>query len=320
VPLIAALGAAAVCNWRWPIALRAAAIAVGVTLAVLNLPSIPTIPWQTVFGNETEQQYRHTHIPGYDAAQFLSLQALWPDAAILSVPVFNFVPQWLTHHRVLDIWENAQVVCRDASGKRAACYALDGPPLLANMDRLHVAALAIRRDEAWTAQGGALRLEGPFLRRYFHLLGYFEGTFLYLRGPGGEVVTSDLTAHTDPALLFRVRPVMGDERLALLFKDPGSATFDVTLGDHPYLEFALGRHAGHAIHEVSEMSVVVDVDGESRTVFSHFLMPADAPQNWAQFHVDLSEFAGRKVRLELRAGALVAIADPVVYATGSAGI
>jgi hypothetical protein len=346
IPLLAGLGATGLCHPRLPRWIRAAALTVGLLLPLVNLPGLDDfwvsggsyvlreIPWGVAIGSESEDTFRRRQIPDYDAALFLNKQAQL-QGAILAVPGFHFFPQWLTRLRVLDVWENAQAVCFDSNRQREHCYQLDDSVLLRNMDDLHVQVLAIRRDQDWSAHHRALRLEDLFLRRYFRLLGYVGGTFLYARDlegpePDRVYVNADLTSrwaqrdHAGSSVaggtvqLLPQGPLAEDGRFAVELFGESGVWFDVLLGDSPQLAFSVAQDMRYQQEDLSG-SLTVMVDG--RKLLEDFLSPQDFRDNWKELRVDLAEFAGRTVHLEIRlkprdpgGRPSLAIADPVIYA------
>jgi len=344
IPLAAALTAAGVCHPRLPKWLSTGAAAAGVVLALVNLPgfnrawvgggvnTMTDVPYQTVFGRATADEYRRRFIPGYDAVKYLNAQALPDSSIVLPVPAMALFPPWISRMNILDIWDNGHIVCEDARQKPADCYTITGRALRRNMDLAGVSVIGIRRDADWAANRLALRLEDPFLRANFRLIGYGGGAFFYQRNrlgpePGLPYVNTDLlyraAVHWDAAVdesAIRMMPVQsrgGDERLCLVFQHPGQARFEMDLGDRPWLSFFLGWAEGAAVDEGSEVAV----EAGGRVIWTHYFTGDDAPQGWREYRVDLSAFAGRRVPLVLRVGprpggapGVVSMADPVVYA------
>ncbi len=346
LPLLAGLGAAGLCHPRLPRWLRATALAAGLLLPLVNLPglnrawvggsgavfALSNIPWDVTMGSQSAETYRRIQIPDYDAAVFVNAQALPESSAILGIPLFAFFPSWLTRFKVLDAWESAQAVCLDSNGRDAGCYHLKGPAMLRNMDRLSVNVLSIRRDQDWSAHREDLRLEDPFLRRYFRLLGYVGGTFLYQRDrtapePGLVYINADLTSRwfqhqgaesAGNVQLLPQGPDAADQRYALRFSGQSSASFDVHLGDRPQLVFSVAQDPRYFPKDLFGTLSVLSGD---RELFEYDFSLQDLRHNWKEFRVDLAEFSGKAVRLEIRLTPqdaheepALAIADPVIYA------
>jgi hypothetical protein len=213
------------------------------------------------------------------------------------------------------------------------------------MDDLGVKVVAIRREDGWSAHRDGLRLEDLFLRRYFRLLGYVGGSFLYARdldapAPGLVYVNADLTSrwllHSAAGSVGTVQllpqgPAAADGRYALHFSGESSAWFDVPLGDHPELVFSVAQDPRYDQEDLDgDLSVsagTIQAKSASRfaggrELFQTFFSGRDFRNNWKEIRVDLAEFSGQTVHLEIRlkprnAGESpgLAIADPVIYAS-----
>src|SRR5579871_3292835 len=344
LPIIAALGAAGLSHERVSRWMRAAAITAAVLLSLVNIPGLnrnwvsggsfvtQEIPWNVALGSQTEDSYRRINVMDYDAAVFVNRQPASATAAVLAVPMFNFFPQWLTRPRVLDVFENAQAVCLDDNRRLEACYHLKGPTMQRNMDRLGIEFLSVHRDADWSTHRDALRLEDPFFRRYFRLLGYVAGNFLYARdrnapAPGMIYVNADLTSRwaqreaagsSGRVELLQQGPDAADGRFALRFSGESSAWFDVTLGSSPELVFSAAQDLRY---EQEDLSGALEVFVDGAPAFEYMLSPQDFLHRWHEFRVDLSRFAGKAARVQIRlkpgnAGErpALAIADAVIYA------
>jgi hypothetical protein len=344
VPLIASLGAVGLCSARLPRWLRASALVASMLLTLVNIPGLnqswisggpyvlQEIPWDVAIGPQTPDIYRRIQIPDATAAVFLNAHASPSDRAILAVPVLHFFPPWLTRFKVLDVWENSQAVCPDSNRNLAGrCYYISGPTLFGNLNRLRVDILAIRRNENWSANRDALRLEDPFLRRHFRLLGYVGGTFLYERDPavpepGLVYVNADLMSRwvrregagsAGDVESSERGPAEADGRYAMQFSGKSSAWFDVELADHPRLSFSATQDLRYFQPVPGTLSVSVG----GREVSQTYLSSEAVTHQWQEFNIDLAEFAGKSVHIEMRlapqnAGEkpTLAIADPVIYA------
>jgi hypothetical protein len=348
LPLLAGLGAAAVCHPRLPRWSRAVLVAVGMIFPLVDLPGLnhswisggafvlQDIPWNVAIGRESEETYRREQLTDYDAAEFLNGQTSYR-GAILPVPGFHFFPQWLTRLRVLNVWENAQAVCLSDSHRLVDCYHLRGPTLIHNMDNLGVSILAIRRDQDWSAHRDALRLEDPSLRRYFRILEYVGGTFVYARDPAAPkpdvfYINADLTArwfqhrHAGASAGVRLlpqRPNAEDTRYSLQFVGESSAWFELPVGDRPRLAFSVAQDPRYFGSDLPGTLSISAGDTQAKPVsqLQYSLSSDELRRGWRDFQIDLSEFSGRTVRIEIRlqpaqAGQrpTLAIADPVVYA------
>src|SRR5579871_415499 len=285
----AAIGVAGIFHPRVPSGVRAVACAVGVLITIANAPGMNRlwsgggndvlleIPWRAAFGNESEALYRHTHIPSYDAAQFLNTQSLPADTVVRDIPAFHFFPPWLTRFRVLSFWESRQPA----------------------------QVLAVRRD--------ATPLDFRLIPPEFRLLDYIEGTFLFVRGEDARVFIADFT----PPQISAARPLEGDERMATFLDSGASLQRSVDLPDRAELDFALGQHAGDVIGDaVTDLSVTVAGSpvvahrfgpDEAEHNWQYFRVPLSYPGKNVPIVFSTAPAPERR-------GSRLVIADPIVWA------
>ncbi len=202
VPLDAVLGASALANMRLP---RFLTVLLGGMALFMVLPNLPgmdralavntympaEVPYGPALGLQSGEEYRRRNLGLYAAAEYANSLGLPASTAVLAVPAMDTLPAWHTRYRVVDIWDNLHVVCTSQNGHEAPCYSITGDPLLRGLDRAGIGLLAIRHNDRFVMQTGALRLEDPMLREHFRMRGSGGGVFFFernrlARGPVGS--------------------------------------------------------------------------------------------------------------------------------------
>jgi hypothetical protein len=305
--------------------------AVGEASMTANIPYLPAL------GLQDPQEYRRRNLPLFEASQYANALHLPSSTSVLAVPMIETLPAWHTHYHIVDVWDNAHLVCRDEKQRDAPCYSTTGEALVQVLDQGGIGLLAIRHNDQWVTQTGAFRLEDPMLREHFRLRGYGGGVFFYQRDhqaplPGQTYVQADLLHRlalgvgTVPALparesnrIWSVRGHRDDIRLSLdLNSDKvAPASWTITPGPRAQLSFSLARFewTGWA---GGDLVILVN----KQVVATETVRDGDLMENWQPVEVDLSPWSGRTITLamELRAKkpgttVEVSVADPVVYAT-----
>jgi hypothetical protein len=139
-------------------------------------------------------------------------------------------------------------------------------------------------------------------------------------------VNSDLTSHwaqkqgagsAGDVQSLPLGPAFGNGRYAMHFTGKSRAWFDVALDQHPQMVFSASQDARYI--EPAGGALFISADG--RKLFEYYLRPEELTHHWQEFKIDLAEFAGKAVHIEiglmpLKAGEIpsLAIADPVIYA------
>lgn len=192
VPLDAVLGASALANMRLP---RFLTVLLGGMALFMVLPNLPgmdralavntympaEVPYGPALGLQSGEEYRRRNLGLYAAAEYANSLGLPASTAVLAVPAMDTLPAWHTRYRVVDIWDNLHVVCTSQNGHEAPCYSITGDPLLRGLDRAGIGLLAIRHNDRFVMQTGALRLEDPMLREHFRMRGSGGGVFFFER-------------------------------------------------------------------------------------------------------------------------------------------
>jgi hypothetical protein len=123
----------------------------------------------------------------------------------------------------------------------------------------------------------------------------------------GSITPSDVVYNGTPAgkpvFLEDGFVVGGEKRRAMITLGGAKITFDVgELGKEPLLKFGAGMNS--TVGDGAEGIITVDADGQSEVVYRKYIDPIDRPDDrkWFNESVDLSKFAGKKVRISFGAG------------------
>jgi hypothetical protein len=359
IPLSAVLGASALANMRFPRWLTVYLGLLGMCMVLPNLPGMQqalavgtagmpeNVPYDPALGVQSRGDYLRRNLEKYEASQYANTLGLPSSTAVLAAPVTETLPAWYTQLRIVDIWDNFRLVCRDENDASTACYSTTPEILLHHLDRAGIGLLAIRHSDLWVRQVDRLRLEDPLLRSAFRLRGYRGNVFFFERDrqaprPGQDYLQADLLNRwvigqdavsllpdgqpralppDEPGVFHGVATVRAhrdDLRLTLMMDSTGlpSATWKITPGRGARLSFFLTRKEWSGI-DPGDLLISVD----NQVVSKQPVEEREILERWRPVEVDLSRWAGKPITLTLTVQARkpgttidLPIGDPVVYA------